>query len=55
MEQRFNYCCTNDAETVRKLFEAGVEFALVDNVRSMVEVAAEQGIAPLKPIFRNDD
>ena len=52
---RVNYCCTNDPEAIRRLFDAGVEFPLVDDVGGMVEVAAQHGVAPLSPIFRDGE
>lgn len=41
---RVNYFGTNDAETLKKLFAAGVEFPLVDKVPEMMEAAREAGI-----------
>ncbi|NLZ02562.1 MAG: hypothetical protein GXY25_18755, partial [Pirellulaceae bacterium] len=49
---RINYCCTNDPESLEKLYAAGVEFALVDDLEKMMQKAAELGIRPLKPVFR---
>ena len=49
---RVNWCCTNDPAQLRKLFTAGVEFVLVDEVESMLEVAEEVGIERNKPTFR---
>jgi glycerophosphoryl diester phosphodiesterase len=50
---RINYCCANEAEKVARLFEAGVEFPLVDRVRAMIAVAEQQGIARLLPVYRS--
>lgn len=49
---RINYCCANEAEKVRKLFEAGVEFPLVDRVGEMLKVADQLGIERLRPVDR---
>lgn len=47
---RINYCCANEAERVRKLFDAGVEFPLVDKVGGMLKVADQLGIERLQPV-----
>ena len=44
---RVNYFGTNDAETLRKLFAAGVDFPLVDKVPEMMAAAKEVGIEPV--------
>ena len=49
---RINYCCANEAEKVRELFEAGVEFPLVDSVGEMLKVADRFGIQRLQPVYR---
>jgi len=49
---RINYCCANEAEKVRMLFQQGVEFPLVDELAAMLEVADDEGIPRLKPIPR---
>jgi len=46
---KINYCCTNDAATLSRLFADGVEFPLVDRVGEMLKVADKHGIARLKP------
>ena len=48
---RINYCCANDAAKVKQLFEAGVEFPLVDRVAEMLKVADQQKIPRLKPKY----
>ena len=48
---RVNYCCCDDKLAVRELYAAGIEFILVDDVRTMVRAAQQQGIAPLIPVF----
>lgn len=49
---RINYFGTNDADELRSLFAAGVEFPLVDDVAAMMPVAEELGIKRLSPITR---
>ncbi len=49
---RVNYCCTNEADRVRALFANGVEFPLVDQLSAMLQVADEEGIERLKPVYR---
>jgi len=49
---RINYCCANEAEKVRKLFDAGVEFPLVDRVGEMLKVADKLEIERLRPMYR---
>ena len=48
-----NYCCANEADKVRGLFAAGVEFPLVDRVGALLKVADENGIERLKPVYRS--
>ena len=50
---RINYCCANDGDKIRRLFEAGVEFPLVDDLEPMLKVADQQGIDRLKPVHRS--
>lgn len=50
---RINFCCANEADVVRGLFEAGTEFPLVDRLAPMLKVADEIGIKRLKPIYRS--
>ncbi|MCH7728841.1 MAG: hypothetical protein IH991_20500 [Planctomycetes bacterium] len=50
---RINYCCSNEADKVRRLFEAGVEFPLVDRVDAMLIVADQSEIKRLKPVYRS--
>ncbi|HJN07788.1 MAG: glycerophosphodiester phosphodiesterase family protein [Pirellulaceae bacterium] len=50
---RINFCCANEADLVRRLFEAGTEFPLVDRLEPMLKVADEIGIERLKPVYRN--
>lgn len=48
---RVNYFGTTKADEVRRLFDLGVEFPLVNNVVEMMPVAAELGMKPVKPVF----
>ncbi|MEZ6059394.1 MAG: Xaa-Pro dipeptidyl-peptidase [Planctomycetaceae bacterium] len=50
---RINYCCANEAEKVRALFEAGVEFPLVDKLNEMLQTADDLGIERLTPVYRS--
>ena len=50
---RINFCCANEAEVVRGLFEAGAEFPLVDRLEAMLKVADELGVQRLKPVYRS--
>ena len=51
---RVNYCCTNDPQSLKQLFDAGVQFPLVDDVATMMNHAAKLGIEPLVPDFLKD-
>ncbi len=42
---RVNFCCTNNAAELRMMFNAGVEFPLVDDVEAMLQVAEQHGIS----------
>ena len=48
---RINYFGTDNPETLRKLFEMGVDFPLVNKIDSSMKVAEELGIQPNRPIF----
>jgi len=50
---RVNYCCSDEADTVRRLFKAGVEFPLVDRVGAMLQVADSLGIERLQPVGKD--
>lgn len=45
---RVNYFCRPDADDVAPLFEAGVDFALVDDVAMALAQTARLGICPLR-------
>jgi glycerophosphoryl diester phosphodiesterase len=47
---RVNYCCTNDPNMLKRLFDMGIEFPLVDDVETMVEAAKALGIEPNRPV-----
>ena len=48
---RINYYGTNSPEELKQLFDAGVDFPLVDDVERMIRTANELGIPPLEPQF----
>ncbi len=41
---RINYCCTDNPEDLKKLFDYGVDFILVNEVAKMMKVADSLGI-----------
>lgn len=41
---RINYCCSNDPVQIRRWFEAGIEFPLVDDVALGMEAARQAGV-----------
>lgn len=49
---RINYFGTNDPGALGPLFDAGVDFPLVDDVAKMMDAARALGIGPLKPVYR---
>jgi len=51
---RINYCCTNDPDSLKGLFDAGVQFPLVDDVARMMAAARALGIEPLRPAYRKE-
>ena len=48
---RINYYGTNSADKLKHLFAAGVDFPLVDDLRSMMKAANEIGVEPVEPLF----
>jgi len=48
---KINYYGTNSPETLKMLFNSGVEFPLVDDIEKMIETAAKLGIEPIKPKY----
>ncbi|MCK5801272.1 MAG: glycerophosphodiester phosphodiesterase [Lentisphaeria bacterium] len=51
---RINYFGTDSPQTLRTLFDLGVEFPLVNKVSSSMKVAVELGIQPHRPVFRDE-
>ena len=51
---RINYFGTDDPDVLRALFEAGVEFPLVNDLEPMIAAAKALGIEPVKPVFSKD-
>jgi len=49
---RINFCCTNDPDQLSKLFEAGMQFILVDDVGAMLDEAKRLGIERIEPSYR---
>lgn len=45
-EIRVNYCCTDTPEDLKRLFDYGVDFVLVNHVARMVKIADSLGIKP---------
>lgn len=41
---RINYCCSDDPEQMRKLFDSGVDFILVNHVEAALKVSDSMGI-----------
>jgi glycerophosphoryl diester phosphodiesterase len=50
-----NLCCVNDPDVLAGLFEAGVDFPLVDDLHPMMQRARQLGSEPLKPVYLNWD
>ena len=48
---KVNYFGTNDPGTLKMLFDAGVDFPLVDKTAEMMEAAKTLGIEPVKPVY----
>lgn len=48
-----NFCCTNNSDVLKHLFDAGVQFPLVDDAAAMMDVAEKIGIKRLQPIYRS--
>ena len=51
---RINYCCTDSPDLMKKLFDNGVDFILVNQLSTMMEEAKKLGIEPLRPVFRSE-
>ncbi len=50
---RINYYGTNEPDSLASLYEAGVDFPLVDDVAPMMDAARRLGIEPWKPVYRS--
>ncbi len=50
---QINFCCANEADKVKTLFDAGVEFPLVDKIGDMLSVADDLGVERLTPVYRS--
>jgi glycerophosphoryl diester phosphodiesterase len=48
---RINYYGTNSPRMLKPLYDAGVEFPLVDDVGPMLDAAGKLGIEPLVPVY----
>jgi len=48
---RINYYGTDSPAEIKKLFEYGVEFPLVNNIPETIWIAADLGIEPVKPVL----
>jgi glycerophosphoryl diester phosphodiesterase len=48
---RINYFGTDDPDMIRTLFQLGVDFLLVDDIVSSIEVAKKFGIKPVIPVY----
>lgn len=47
---RILYCCgTKDPKALKQLFDAGIDFPIVDDVEKMMTAARKLGIEPVKP------
>lgn len=49
---RINYCCLAAPKRLGELFDAGVEFPLVDDLAPMMAAAEELGVERLAPVYR---
>ncbi len=49
---KVNYYGTDAPETIRMLFENGVDFPLVNDIVGLIDIVREQNIKPLQPIFK---
>ncbi len=51
---RVNYFGTDDPAQLHRLFDYGVDFSLVNDIRTSMLAAADDGIKPVRPIFPGD-
>jgi len=52
---RVNYFGTDDPAQLRSLFAYGVEFPLVNDIRTSMQTAVGYGIPPARPVFRVEE
>jgi glycerophosphoryl diester phosphodiesterase len=50
---KVNYFGTDSPEKIKMLFEAGVDFPLVNDIVHTIEVLQELKMKPVKPVFNN--
>jgi glycerophosphoryl diester phosphodiesterase len=50
-----NLCCLNDPEVLPGVFEAGIDFLLVDDLLPMMQRAQQLGIQPVIPVYLKRD
>ncbi len=50
-----NLCCVNDPDVLEGLFQAGVDFPLVDDLHPMMERAKQLGFEPVQPVYLLSD
>ena len=51
---RINYFGTDSPQKIKWLFDAGVDFPLVNNITESIKVCERLGIEPLTPLYRHD-
>jgi glycerophosphoryl diester phosphodiesterase len=49
---RINYFGTDKPDEIIRLFDDGIDFPLVNDIISTIQVAVESGIEPVTPVFR---
>ena len=52
---KINFYSADNENDIRILFEAGVEFPLVDHLGSLMKASEPYGITPWKPVFAKDE
>lgn len=52
---KINLCCVNDPDVLEELFQAGVDFPLVDDLHPMMERAQQLGFEPVQPVYLLSD
>jgi|SRR5690554_2360335 len=51
---RINYYGTDSPDDIKRLFELGVDFPLVNDINNSIETAKNLGLDIAKPIFRSE-